>query len=115
MGLGQLLRGLQLALALRLALQCVVLFLLDGGGDKVALRGVQAFFIGRGPFTRLRQARPAIQLGGILPTGFPFERRIGQMTVQKQALAVLGQPFVEPLPFTDQGLVRHLGAVLVQV
>ena len=36
------------------------------------------------------------------------------MTVQAQALTILREPFVEPLPFTDQRLVGHLGAVLVQ-
>ena len=38
LGFSQLLGGLQLALALRLALQCLVLFLLDGGGEKVAFQ-----------------------------------------------------------------------------
>jgi hypothetical protein len=40
-------------------------------------------------------------------------RRLGQVPVQEQTLAILGQPLVQPLPFTDQRLVRDLGAVFV--
>ncbi len=114
LGLGQFRCDLEFTLALRLTLQRGVLFLLDGGGDKEAFRRVQALFIERGPLTRLRKARPAIQLGSILAARFPFGDRIGQVTVQKQALAILRQPFVEPLPFANQSLMGDLDAVFAQ-
>src|SRR5512137_2146660 len=47
--------------------------------------GVEVF-VGRGPFADLRQACSAVQLGRIAPPRFPFEGRVGQVTVQKQAL-----------------------------
>src|SRR4026209_2481066 len=90
----QFLCGFQLALMLCFSFQSIMLFLLDGGCEKVSFQRVQSFFICRCPFACLCQTCATIQLSWIAPACFPLVRRLGEMTMQKQAFAILSQPLV---------------------
>ena len=108
-GFGLLLRQLQLALALGLALGGLALFQLLRGPQELAFQGIQGLGGRPGPLQRLGQSRPAIQLACILPAPLPFQGAFGQVTLQAQPLPVFVQPLAQGRPFSDQCLMGYLG------
>ena len=103
----QLLRRLQLTLALGFPLGCLALGSLPGGVQEGFLLGVQLSWVGLSPFCRLRQTRATVKRPRIALQELPLLGGFRQMAVDAQPFAILRQPLAQRGPLADQGFVRH--------